>query len=123
MRRLHLAILQAAALLVPQSQRDEWQAEWKSELWYVCPSQATSFCLGAFRDALWLRSHHPFSFRLESPLQCLSFLVFLAAASVLYTFERPVDPDTPGPANLVMISPAGHRDAPIRFKQYKSWNN
>jgi len=63
-----VAILRLAARLVPSQKREEWLAEWKSELWHVwqmChqgahPSphdehEATTFCLGAFKDALWIR--------------------------------------------------------------------
>jgi len=78
-RALHVAILRNAALLVPPPERAEWLAEWSAELCYV-DRHATSFCLGSFRDALWLRrnSPHPPSFRLESPVRCVLFLVGLA---------------------------------------------
>ena len=123
MRRLHLAILRAAGLVVPRQQRCEWHAEWKSELWYVDERKATAFCLGAFKDALWFQCHTPHSFRLESPAQCLAFLVLLAMASVLFTWQQPVDPDARGNGSLVMISPVGHRGATLRLKEYESWNN
>ena len=104
---LHLAILRCAALLVPEQQRAEWLAEWRSELWHLWreprAQHATACCLGAFKDALWLKrygpvprsygvlhldvpapplisaafpEHEPF---LSSPIQCLSFLAILAA--------------------------------------------
>lgn len=84
---LHFAMLRAASWLAPADQRGEWLEEWRSELWYVPRRPATSFCLGAFRDALWLRRNNqsPVAntmIRLESPLQCLTYLAALAAASV-----------------------------------------
>jgi hypothetical protein len=82
MRRvLHIAILHNAALLVPGPERSEWLAEWKAELHYV-DHDATSFCFGSFRDALWLRSNCLRSprrgFSLDSPLRCVFFLAALA---------------------------------------------
>lgn len=62
-------LILTASILVPASQREEWRSEWLSELWHVChtfadeeaperPAQAeiTRFCLGAFPDALCLRT-------------------------------------------------------------------
>jgi len=80
-RPLHIAILRNAALLVPAPERAEWLAEWQAELAYV-RQDATAFCLGSFRDALWLRGNS-FSvrraFSLESPLRCLLSLAGLGA--------------------------------------------
>lgn len=82
-RALHTAILRNAALLVPASARAEWLAEWSAELWYV-EHDATAFCLGSFRDALWLRIKN-FSARralsLESPSRCVLFLAVMAIFS------------------------------------------
>ena len=101
---VHLAILRAAALLVPIESRGEWLAEWRSELWYAsqqCSSEyapqwggrwsTTAFCLGSFKDALWLRRNPPNSeeretLHLESPMQCIAFLGVLAALSMVITF-------------------------------------
>ena len=97
---VHLAMLRIAGLLVPDESRAEWLAEWRSELWYASreygPESAwtmgsrplTAFCLGSFKDALWLRRNTPRSVEpekrwLESPKQCLAFLGVLALASVL----------------------------------------
>ena len=55
---LHCSILRAASLLAPSDQRDEWLNDWRSELWYIPRQGATQFCLGAFRDALWLRRNN-----------------------------------------------------------------
>jgi hypothetical protein len=79
---LHVAILRNAALLVPAPERSEWFAEWKAELRYV-DRDPTAFCLGSFRDALWLRRNSAIQrrmFRLESPLRCG---LFLAASAML----------------------------------------
>jgi hypothetical protein len=88
LRTLHIAILRNAALLVPAPERGEWLAEWKAELWYV-ERDATTFCLGSFRDALWLRSNSLSArrmFNLDSPLRCVLLpagLAILALALAL----------------------------------------
>jgi hypothetical protein len=83
---LPYAVLRAASLLAPQDQRASWLEEWQSELWYVPRRQAT-FCLGAFRDALWVRrndlSPAGHATHLESAARCLAFLAALAALSLL----------------------------------------
>jgi hypothetical protein len=84
-------MLRNAALLVPAPERAEWFAEWKAELWYV-ERGATTFCLGSFRDALWLRSNSLSArrtFSLESPLRCLLLLATLAVLSYLFAFGLP----------------------------------
>jgi hypothetical protein len=99
---LQCTILRAASLLVPNNERAEWLEWWRSELWYVPPRRATSFCLGAFCDALWLRRNNlrPVKrsrIHLESPLRCLAFLATLALVSSLSAvclsgiFERSTD--------------------------------
>ena len=64
------ALLRTASLLVPSLHREEWRREWSAELWHVRSScisiddtfswesqrEITAFCLGAFPDALCLRS-------------------------------------------------------------------
>ncbi|WP_348264718.1 hypothetical protein P8935_09305 [Telmatobacter sp. DSM 110680] len=64
------ALLRAASLIVPTIQREEWRREWCAELWHVRRScigvdetfsweaqrEITGFCLGAFSDALCLRT-------------------------------------------------------------------
>ena len=79
----HIAILRAASLLAPHSERAEWLLEWRSELWYVPECEATMFCLGAFRDALWVRQNHLRPRNLESPASCLALLSAIAAMSIL----------------------------------------
>src|SRR4051812_26201750 len=84
---LQLAMLRAASLLVWSEERAEWLDEWRSELWYVPRQGSARFCLGAFRDALWLRRNCQASRRLsrisvESPLQCLAFLAITAAVAL-----------------------------------------
>ncbi|HVB36112.1 MAG TPA: hypothetical protein VND42_02645 [Candidatus Acidoferrales bacterium] len=91
LRRLHVAILRNAALLVPPPERGEWLAEWKAELYYV-NHDATTFCLGSFRDALWLR-RKSFSvrrlFSLDSPLRCVMLLTAAAVLTSLCAFGFP----------------------------------
>lgn len=64
------ALLRTASLLVPAPLREDWRREWSAELWHVRHSyvsvddtfswesqrEITAFCLGAFPDALCLRS-------------------------------------------------------------------
>ena len=80
------AVLRIASWLAPGDQRAEWLDEWISELWYVPPRRAMRFCLGAFRDALWLRRNNlspvTRTGHLESPLSCLAFLATLAAVGI-----------------------------------------
>ena len=85
--RLHLALLRGAALLVPSSERAEWLAEWRAELWYVGRRRRTAFCLGAFRDAFWLRRNGPAPVYLQSPWHCLAVLATLAALSLGFAFQ------------------------------------
>lgn len=83
-RALHVAILRNAALLVPASARAEWLAEWRAELWYV-EHDATAFCLGSFRDALFLRIKSFDARRalsLDSPSRCVLLLAGVAALTV-----------------------------------------
>ncbi|WP_321475111.1 hypothetical protein [uncultured Paludibaculum sp.] len=98
---IHLAMLRSAAWLVPGEQRAEWLAEWSAELWHIrrtCERQATAFCLGAFRDALWMRRNCPPEAQpapwLESPARCLGFLGLVAAACALLAlcYHRPTMP-------------------------------
>jgi len=106
--RLHLALLRGAALLVRPQDRRDWLAEWRAELWYVWPRRRTGFCLGAFRDAFWLRRHNPPPVRLQSPWQCLGVLTALAGISLLFAFRLPLPREMlfprPLPADLVTIS-------------------
>jgi hypothetical protein len=84
-RAFHTAILRNAAVLVPAPRRADWLAEWNAELCYI-DRDATAFCLGSFRDALWLRCHTPGAIRrmfsVDSPLRCVLFLAGLVAATL-----------------------------------------
>jgi hypothetical protein len=95
--RLLLPILSCAGFIVPRSERPEWIAEWTGEFWYLLHSDsaakspflqvqrsAISFCLGSFRDAIWLRANRSDSMGeerlwLRSPVRCVVFLSILAA--------------------------------------------
>lgn len=97
---LRFALLRAASLLAPADDRAEWLREWRSELWYIPRRGATRFCMGAFRDALWVRCNSPRPiarprFHLDSPLSCLAFLAALAAVSLWIVLLIP--PRRPGP--------------------------
>src|ERR1700733_250656 len=93
--------LRVASLLAPRDQRAEWVKEWQSELWYIPPHGATRFCLGAFRDAFWLRRNNTAVKRsgmhLESPLSCLALLATLATLSILIAITVRVPDLPPGP--------------------------
>jgi len=93
---LHLAILQSAGWLVPPGQRAEWLAEWRAEVWYVRQRdsrQATGFCVGAFRDALWVRQNSPVKarspLRPESPTKCPGLLGLMAAVCLFFALRLP----------------------------------
>jgi hypothetical protein len=99
---LQHATLRVASLLAPRDQRAEWVKEWRSELWYIPRCQATLFCMGAFRDAFWLRRNHGAPVKrtrihLESPLSCLAFLAALAALSIFIAVHLPAPQDPPSP--------------------------
>ena len=137
----HVAILRIAAMLVPLSQRPDWLAEWRSELWHVRRDphgrNVAAFCLGAFRDAFWLRRNGAApvgqgilridvpptpagidSFpdqgepALTSPVQCLVFLAAIGALCFVIAFLLPASrlvlPGALYPRNIVMLTPAGH---------------
>ena len=96
------AILLAACLLVPGTEREEWLAEWRSELWYLRRdggSSMANFCLGSFRDAWWLRRHQADAARkarrwLQSPGSFMAMLMALAlvacsVAGFISAFQPP----------------------------------
>ena len=157
-RRAHsspvpLAILRAAAFIVPAYQRLDWYSEWTAELWQVwhtsnrddrnlsyAKQQAITFCLGAFKDALWLRQNQvdhdepesAVSRALASPSQCAFFLAATLAASVLLACYLPgarkaiLPSPYADPQSLVMISPSGHTSVPfptIDLADYQSWRS
>ena len=103
-RLLHAALLRAASLIVPASQRAEWLREWRGELWHVRQScaplnstrpdsaegrsqrEVTAFCLGAFQDALCLRRtrqpDQPFFASLRgTPQLCIVIMAAILAAT------------------------------------------
>src|SRR4051812_38139865 len=94
---LHLAILRAAAALVPEQQRPDWLAEWQSELWYVRRDtqgwKVAAFCFGAFKDAfcLWRDESCPdrLSVLWESPARCLLLLAAVGSLCLALVFLLP----------------------------------
>ncbi len=98
---IYRVMLRGAALLVPYSEREEWLMEWESELWHFGNSSGIAhdssvqsrrsmvrFCLGSFRDAMWIRRNHPSVARgdrlwLRSPIQCAAVLGTLATLTWL----------------------------------------
>lgn len=103
-RHVHLGILWSASLLVPTSMRSDWSKEWRSELWYVLREishnpgfirKATTFCMGAYQDAIWLRKQtwrqkSPFARICGSPAFCILLLIgtFLATWGIAATSPR-----------------------------------
>ena len=132
-----VAILKAASVLVPRAQRQEWLAEWSSELWYVEDARAGShgFCMGAFRDAIWIRWNAPLPppsrlLRWSSPSHCLMALAALAVLSFVYALHwqagRELGLTSPyrDPSRLVTIAAHQHfgKDSPtVRVAQYQRW--
>jgi hypothetical protein len=117
---LHLALLRGASLLVRAAEREEWLAEWSAELWYVPGRRRMAFCLGAFRDAHWLRRHSPAPAHLESPWKCLAVLTLLAALSLFFAFRLPMvrelwfEQSSPaGLATISNISVDAYRQLPV----------
>ena len=147
------AILHTASWIVPARQRVEWLAEWRAELWHVrhaCNGKdcrwsrdeqlATTFCLGAFKDAFWLRRNQldrdnpgrtlSSMFQFDSPRRCVLFLAGLAVASMLLAGSLPgvrkaiLPSPYPDPQTLVLISLSGHVTDPfptIPLADYRSW--
>ncbi|HJZ99196.1 MAG TPA: hypothetical protein VKE70_21950 [Candidatus Solibacter sp.] len=93
---MHAAMLRAASWMTPCEVRAEWLAEWTAELAFVrreSPRRATLFCLGAFRDALWVRRNTPSApargVLLGSPARCLVVLGAIAAICVCVAWRLP----------------------------------
>jgi hypothetical protein len=116
-------ILRAASVLAPPDQRAEWLKGWRSELWYIPKHGAARFCLGAFRDAIWvsrnsMRPAKRTADWFESPFRCLTFLTFAAIVSGVILVCLPAS-DTVGmllvfgptllPARLTIVWGASRR--------------
>ncbi len=144
---LGLALLRCASFLVPTNRRSEWFAEWRSELWYVeqsceaasgsgrlAPLTSVSFCLGAFRDALWLNRNLPTEgtgpVYLESACQCGVILAIAAMISMATVLMLPgarqamLSSPIVDAHRLVQISRAGAMGSSsptISVSDYQSW--
>jgi hypothetical protein len=147
-RAIRFGLLRAASLMVPGPLRAEWWREWRGELWHVeeaCApdgagawrgeQEVTSFCLGAFQDALCMRrAGRQSRFRLAdmvgTPSQCLLILATILAASYAIALllpgvraERSLWPRKVNP-NLVMIQQEGSNDdskPTISPKEFRAW--
>lgn len=131
-----LWILQCAALFAPCEDRDEWLAEWRAEAEYVNhasgPVRAMRFCLGAFRDALWLRrNRRPKAAKriVDSPARCLVLLAVLATICLLIDLRPsgmlrgPSPKPYREPEKLAMLSRTPGRTpkfAEITVEEYRS---
>jgi hypothetical protein len=150
-RLFQRVLLRGASLLVPRRQRAEWWREWDSERWHVRQSYVplgatswqvswqaecavTSFCLGAFKDALCLRRHsrqkEPFASLRGSAAQCILWLVAALAASYAISLLLPGVRAENQPSRyqvnsgLILIQDARvHNDsvATIPLEQYREW--
>lgn len=146
-RRSQLALLRVASLAVPARRRADWLEEWHAELWHVrrtcapmreaswqAEREVTSFCLGAFQDALCLR-RHSFSGESSAALrgsagQCIlglaAALTLSCAVALLLPRVRSEVQDSryqvkPG---LILIQYARHNNdsvATITVEQYRTW--
>jgi hypothetical protein len=141
-------ILNVASLLVPGQKRQEWLAEWRSELWHVWQAcnqrepetphgkgEATAFCLGAFKDAMWLRRGDAGLapsrlLRPGTPSRCALTLALIAAASALFAYSRPHVWSAARPdnyhvaADLVTIARGGFESTTgpsIEFAEFQDW--
>jgi hypothetical protein len=140
------AILRIAGYFVPVELRKDWLEEWQSELWYVrkwfnpgCKFRETptGFCIGAFPDALWMRSHAertPIQFRFlaRSPRGCIALLLVLAIVTILTGFAYPqireemVPSGYRGPQELAILSTSTSSDdtqLAISGEQYERWRD
>jgi hypothetical protein len=105
-RWLPSAILRTASFLTPAAERANWLDEWHSELWYVPRSDSVRFCLGAYRDAWWLRRSVPARLPIDSPLACLLTLAILAVLGTVAGLSLPI------PAHLARFWHLRLRDWP-----------
>jgi hypothetical protein len=133
---------------VPRNARSEWLQEWRSELWHVrqiCSQdtaahrqqEITSFALGAFQDALWLKRDHAASrpriaFRPGTPARCILTLTIATIACVLFAYSRSsvwslVRPYAYHDAkNLVMIARGGFETSSgptMQLSEYEDWRH
>ena len=138
------AILRLAGYLVPVEQRSEWLGEWQSELWYVSKSfypgrkfreTPTGFCIGAFPDALCMRSHAErtsiqFTSPIRSPQGCIALLLALALVAILTGFVYPqireelMPSGYRGPQDLAILSTgtsSEDRQLATSGEQYEGW--
>lgn len=106
-KALQHPLLGCASLLVPASRRCDWRREWSAELWHVRQAcipaaqapwqgerEAACFCLGAFKDALFLRwqfgeQMKPFEPLRGSPAKCLLLLLAALVCSYLISILTP----------------------------------
>jgi hypothetical protein len=140
-------LLGLASLMVPGRSREEWLKEWYAELWQVSHAcadrsrvnaEATSFCLGAFQDALWLRRNHqrPCSdqvsgnLRAGSAMRCGLFLAAWAVTGLLICLSftgtrRVLIPSSDRDAgDMVILSRSGYagiQEPAIRLSDYRLW--
>lgn len=133
--RLGRLLLRLASLLVPHPDRQEWLREWEGEIWHLSHANGVQvrFCLGAFKDAAWLRRNTPVRERLRSewlssPVRCIALLSSLAAVSLSLSFRLPGPHDAlwrepfRDEGCLVLLSghvPDSRTEPSVSFEQYR----
>ena len=141
-------LLNAAALLVPKSQKEDWLAEWTAEVWHIrtggdenahrlARGTVLRFCLGSFQDA-WilrggnLRASASFAFRSGAPMRCILLLITLAVISALICLATPSfreifqaqRPDSLADVPLVSQEGQFTVDEPtVAFSDYAAWKD
>ncbi|HEX4039558.1 MAG TPA: hypothetical protein VHX37_15980 [Acidobacteriaceae bacterium] len=140
---LALAVVRAASVLVPRSERTDWLGEWKAELWHLCRNTHSGSAdplecsVGAWKDAFWIRSERLRKagqglLRPGSAQRCGFFLGGAAVATLLACLCLPrtrsllLPSAYPDPGNLVVLASngeAGTHAPSIRFADYREWTS
>lgn len=146
-RGLQNTLVHLAGMLVPLENREEWRREWSAELWHVRDSfidepgpsqeqhrQILSFCLGAFPDALCIRTQSARSSRSavhvhSSAGQCLLCLATFAVGAFAISSllpgvnaEREATQFQIRPDALLIADSATNDQAPsIPIELYRDW--
>lgn len=153
--RLHLAMLAGASIFVPRPRRADWLREWTSELWHVRQScqpigafsftaerELTSFCLGAFPDAVCLRRQQieaaaslpsaPLPSAHGSAAQCVLWLATILALSAAIAHFLPGVQSEKDAARILVQSgtvliqragDAGPDGSSIPYPVYRDWES
>jgi putative ABC transport system permease protein len=142
--RLHRWILVLAGRLVPKDTRAEWRQEWEAELahreatldaWRTSGGgrhDLVGRTLGAFWDALWLRSSRWYSLRLFGRHWRLVFAAVLSLGSAIAATSvgvsaynavllRPPAVKEPGALNTIYSHTPSEAYAPVSWLEYRDY--